>query len=85
MACVAFSPPRKPPELLHVEGRAAAEEIEGGGALGFGAQAATRWLLGVRKKKASVRRHPLKGTEAASKCGTTGQGRGWREMESSTL
>jgi hypothetical protein len=33
------SPPHGPPEQLHVEGEAAAEEIEGGGALGFGAQA----------------------------------------------
>jgi hypothetical protein len=33
---VASSPPREPPELLHVEGEAATERIDGGGGLGFG-------------------------------------------------
>jgi hypothetical protein len=35
-ALATSAPPREPPEQLHVEGEAATEEIEGGGALGFG-------------------------------------------------
>jgi hypothetical protein len=59
-ALVTSSPPHGPPEQFHVEGEAATEEIEGGGALGIGAQAAARCLLGFQGE-ALVRRRPFIG------------------------
>jgi hypothetical protein len=71
----AFSPPREPPELLHVEGEAATKRIDGGGG-GLGFETAAAWMLRLGGKNPREERQQWLNRPRGGRLGMRAQGQG---------